>query len=245
MIILFAPSEGKRKGGIFPSLNQDSLIFPHLFLKRLDVIEQYERLAQNGSDTELYELFGIKDPKEYERYKQSFSTSPTMKAIERYDGVAYDYLRYFELAVEAQNFIDTHTIIFSNLFGPIHAGDTIPEYKLKQGSAIGGFAPEKFYKEYFSNALNEMIGDQEILDLRAGFYDKFYTPMKPSVTLKFLKEGKVVSHWAKAYRGIILKEVAMYQIGSIAELLAHNIDGLIVREIIERKMKKEVVYSIV
>ncbi|AFV98460.1 MULTISPECIES: YaaA family protein [unclassified Sulfuricurvum] len=245
MIILFSPSEGKREGGTLPPLTQQSLIFPDLYSKRLAVIEQYQTLTHRGSDEELYELFGLKDTKEYERYKFPFSTMPTMKAIERYDGVAYDYLSYTRLSLEDQHYIDTHTIIFSNLFGPIRAGDSIFDYKLKQGSSIGAFAPDKHYKESFSTALDEIIGDNEILDLRAGYYDKFYIPKKPSVTLKFLKGGKVVSHWAKAYRGIILREAAKHQISSIEELLAMNIEGLIVREIMETKKKKEVVYSIV
>jgi uncharacterized protein len=244
MIILFSPSEGKREGGVLSALNQQSLIFPDLYPKRLEVIEQYQSLTQQGSDEELHELFGIKDPKEYGRYKQSFAAVPTMKAIERYDGVAYDYLTYDSLSPEAQHYIDTHTLIFSNLFGPIRAGDSIFDYKLKQGSAIGSFLPDKYYKENFSAALDEMIGEEEILDLRAGYYDKFYVPKKPSVTLKFLKEGKVVSHWAKAYRGIILREAAKYQVQTIEALLALNIEGLMIQEIIETKKKQEVIYRI-
>lgn len=245
MIILFSPSEGKREGGTLPSLNADNLLFPDLYPKRLEVIVQYQTLTQTGSDEELYELFGIKDTQEYGRYKQPFTTAPTMKAIERYDGVAYDYLTYLQLSFEAQHYIDSNTIIFSNLFGPIRAGDPIIDYKLKQGASIGSFIPDKYYKENFSGALDEMIGDHEILDLRAGYYDKFYVPKKPSVVLKFLKEGKVVSHWAKAYRGIVLREAAKHQIKSIHELIALNIEGLIIREIVESKKKKEVVYSIV
>jgi cytoplasmic iron level regulating protein YaaA (DUF328/UPF0246 family) len=244
MIILFSPSEGKREGGTLPPLNQKSFIFPDLYPKRLDVIEQYQSLTHRGSDEELYELFGIKDPKEYSRYKQSFTTAPTMKAIERYDGVAYDYLTYAQLTRDAQAYIDAHTIIFSNLFGPIRAGDAIFDYKLKQGASIGLFIPDKHYKEGFSDALDEMIGEEEILDLRAGYYDKFYIPKKPSVTLKFLKGGKVVSHWAKAYRGILLREVANQQISSIKELMAMDIEGLTILEIIDKKRKKEILYKI-
>lgn len=245
MIILFSPSEGKREGGVLPPLNQQSLLFPDLYLKRLEVVEQYQLLTQQGSNEELYELFGIKDPKEYERYKQSFAIAPTMKAIERYDGVAYDYLVYSQLPSAAQEYIDKHTVIFSNLFGPIRAGDPIFDYKLKQGASIGSFIPDKHYKAYFSDALDEMIGDNEILDLRAGYYDKFYLPKKPSVTLKFLKEGKVVSHWAKAYRGRVLREVALHHINGIDEFVALNIEGLFLNEIVETKKKKEIVYSIV
>lgn len=245
MIILFAPSEGKKEGGTLPPLNPDNLLFPELYEKRRDVFKQYEQAIRDGNDETLYEIFGIKDPKEYERYRTPLSSAPTMKAIERYDGVAYDYLDYQSLSFESQRYLDHSVILFSNLFGPIRSGDAIPDYKLKQGSAIKAFAPEKYYKEHFSNVLDELIGDQNILDIRAGFYDKFYIPTKQITTMKFLKEGKVVSHWAKAYRGTVLREAAKHQVRSIDELLALNIEGLFLNEIVETKKKKEVIYTIV
>lgn len=245
MVILFAPSEGKREGGILPSLSETSFLFPELYPNRLEIINRYEILVQTGTQEALSELFGIKEAKEFIRYKKPFETAPTMKAIERYDGVAYGYLNYLELSTQAQCYIDSHVILFSNLFGPIRADDQIPDYKLKQGSAIDRVAPEKFYKAHFSSALDEMIGDREILDIRAGFYDKFYVPKNKATTLKFLKEGKVVSHWAKAYRGIVLREAALSRVESINELLALNIEGVILREIIETKKIKEIIYEIV
>jgi len=244
MIILFAPSEGKKKGGTFSPITPESMIFPELYARRLEAAGHYEAVALRGNDKAREELFGIKDPKEFERYSTPFKESPTMKAIERYDGVAYDYLGYENLPVGAQEYIETNVVVFSNLFGPISAGDRIPDYKYKQGSVIGKFIPEKHYRAYFSNALDEWIGEREILDLRAGFYDKFYIPAKRPVTMKFLKEGKSVSHWAKAYRGSVLREAALYGLDSIEKILAHNIEGLKLEEIIETKKKKEIVYSI-
>lgn len=244
MIILFAPSEGKREGGSLPPFGRDTFLFSELYAKRLAVIEQYEALVREGSNETLSELFGIKNPKEFERYKASFAASVTMKAIERYDGVAYDYLEYTTLERDAQAYLEDRVILFSNLFGPIGAGDPLPDYKLKQGSMIGTLAPEKHYKEHFSAALDKQIGDNEVLDLRAGFYDKFYVPKNKATTLKFLKEGKVVSHWAKAYRGIVLREAAINRVESIEGLLALNIEGLMLSEIIETKKSKEVIYTI-
>lgn len=244
MIILFAPSEGKRAGGTLPSLNETSLLFPGLYFKRLEMIREYETMVQTGSNEALAELFGIKDPKEFERYKISFDNALTMKAVERYDGVAYDYLNYSSLPSEAQAYIDSNVILFSNLFGPISAADPIPDYKVKQSALIGKSAPEKHYKTHFGSALDEMIGEREILDIRAGFYDKFYVPKNKTTTLKFLKEGKVVSHWAKAYRGTVLREAALHNVGSVKELLALNIEGLMLSEIVETKKGKEVIYTI-
>lgn len=244
MIILFAPSEGKRLGGESPSLNSASFLFPALYEKRFEVVSAYEKVVQKGGYEHLKELFGIKDEKEFSRYKTPFDRAPTMKAIERYDGVAYDYLAYINLDASQQAYIDRNVILFSNLFGPIGAGDFIPDYKLKQGSAMGSMAPEKFYKKYFTDSLDEWIGDQEVLDLRAGFYDKFYTSKNVPMTLKFLKEGKVVSHWAKAYRGLVLRAVAKNNIQSLEDFSRLKIDGLTFCEAIKTDKKNEIIYTI-
>lgn len=244
MIILFAPSEGKREGGTLPPLNTESYLFPELYEKRLEVLERYETLVREGGDERLADLFGIKNTKEFERYKNPLRTAQTMKAIERYDGVAYDYLQYQSLERDAQGYLEEHLILFSNLFGPIRAGDPLPDYKLKQGSLIEALAPEKHYKEHFSAALDDYIGDQEVLDLRAGFYDKFYLPKNKTTTLKFLKGGKVVSHWAKAYRGVVLREAAIHRIAAIEGLLALQIEGLALTEICDTKRSREIIYTI-
>lgn len=244
MIILFAPSEGKRSGGNASSLSSTSLIFTDLYEKRREVIKKYENVIHTGNYDELKELFGLKDEKEFDRYKILFDTAPTMKAIERYDGVSYDYLAYHELSQPEQAYIDRNVILFSNLFGPIRASDNIPDYKLKQGSTIDSMAAEKFYKKYFTDSLNKLIGDQEVIDLRAGFYDKFYTCSTPALTLKFLKEGKVVSHWAKAYRGIVLKTIAKSQIDSHNDFKKMRIDGLTIVEIVKTDKKHEIIYAI-
>lgn len=244
MIILFAPSEGKRYGGNALPLSSSSFIFPALYEKRLEVVSRYETVVQRGDYASLKELFGIKDEKEFDRYKTRLEHAPTMKAIERYDGVAYDYLAYSNLDASQQAYIDRNVILFSNLFGPIGAGDFIPDYKLKQGSMIDSMAPEKFYKKHFTDCLDELIADQEVLDLRAGFYDKFYTSRNVPMTLKFLKNGKVVSHWAKAYRGLVLRAIAHNKIESLEDFLGLEIDGLAFLESIKSDKKNEIIYTI-
>jgi cytoplasmic iron level regulating protein YaaA (DUF328/UPF0246 family) len=167
-----------------------------------------------------------------------------MCAIKRYDGVAYDYLDFNSLHAKAKEYLKSNAIIFSNLYGPILGGDTIANYKVKQANNIGEFVPDKFYKDRFSYQLDLYLGNSDILDLRAGYYDKFYEVKKPYTTLKFLKEGKVVSHWAKAYRGLVLRAVAQNNISSMKEFMALEIDGLSVTEIKVIKNKTEIIYDI-
>jgi len=247
MTILFAPSEGKRSGGTLPSIDKDAFCFSNLYSCREEVIKKYNNFLLNASNEELKKLFGVKDEKLVEHYKTDIFTLNSMKAVERYDGVAYSYLDYENLSEKAQKYIDDNLIIFSNLFGPICAKDRVPEYKLKQAEKIGGFAPEKFYKEHFSSELDIYLEkNAPIVDLRAGFYDKFYKIKLDYITMKFLKNGKTVSHWAKAYRGIILKEMAKHSImDENNSLLAMDIENLSIVEIKQIKNKKEIVYEII
>ncbi|WP_226812733.1 peroxide stress protein YaaA [Aliarcobacter butzleri] len=121
---------------------------------------------------------------------------------------------------------------------------TIPEYKLKQGETFDNLKIEKFYCDSFSSKLDEFLKDEDVIDLRAGFYEKFYQIKKPYTTMKFIKDGKVVSHWAKAYRGIILRLLAQNNIQNIDQLMSMEIENLSIEEIKKQKLKTEIIYSI-
>ncbi|OIP53370.1 MAG: hypothetical protein AUK54_09100 [Helicobacteraceae bacterium CG2_30_36_10] len=238
--VLFSPSEGKQSGG-----NESAKELLGSNIAREKILNEYNNLIKNSSEKEICNLFGFKKQSECQPYINDIFSSPLMAAIERYQGVAYNYLEFSSLQKKAQEYLKANTIIFSNLYGPILGGDTIANYKVKQGNDIGNFIPEKFYKERFTYQLDLYLNNDEILDLRAGYYDKFYKITKPYTTLKFLKEGKSVSHWAKAYRGIVLREVAKNDINSLDEFMSLEIEGLSAQEIKVTKNKKEIIYNIV
>jgi len=243
MKILLAPSESKKSGGELP-FNPNSLLFNNLAPYRLKLLHNYINILQQGNMQMLSKMFGIKKEADILKYKKDIIHELTMKAIERYTGVAFDYLGYKELDNIAQTYIDNNVILFSNLFGPIKSSDLIPEYKLKQGEAVGDIRTEKFYFEHSAHLMEEYLKDEEILDLRAGFYDKFYKPIKPYTTLKFIKDGKIVSHWAKAYRGIVLREIAKSGVTTIDNFMQLCIEGLQIHEIQTKKNKTEIIYII-
>ena len=245
MKILFSPSETKILGGTNPSIKKDSFLFPSLYEKRMEIVKHYQTYITNASNEQLVKLFGTKKEDVIAQYSKNLFDGPTMKAINRYDGVAFDYLEYTKLNSSEQSYIDKNVLIFSNLFGPISSGDWIPDYKLKQGETFDNIKIEKFYNENFSSILDETLKDEDIIDLRAGFYEKFYKIKKPYTTMKFIKDGKIVSHWAKAYRGVILKLLAINNIKTIDELMNMQIPNLKIEEIKKQKEKTEIVYSII
>ncbi|AXK49736.1 hypothetical protein CRU87_03435 [Aliarcobacter trophiarum LMG 25534] len=244
MKILFSPSETKNSGGDKKNFDKNSVIFPELFNKRLEILNSYNNFLKTATVSELEKLFGTKKYDVIEKYKMNIFKNPLLKAIQRYEGVAYDYLDYENLDESSKKYIDENVLIFSNLFGVIKASDQIPDYKLKQGETFENLKIEKFYNESFSDILDKYLEDEDILDLRAGFYEKFYTIKKPYYTMKFIKDGKVVSHFAKAYRGEILKIIAQKKINFFGELLQINIPNLNLIEIKEQGFKKEIVFII-
>jgi cytoplasmic iron level regulating protein YaaA (DUF328/UPF0246 family) len=238
--ILFSPSEGKNSGG--DAKFKDILC---TLKARDEILQEYNSIISSKDEDAIKKLFGFKKIQDCLAYMVDIFNSELTPAIQRYKGVAYDYLDFDSLDVDAQNYVKENTIIFSNLYGPLLGLDVIPNYKVKQGNNIGSIIPDKFYKERFSYQLDLYLNNDEILDLRAGYYDKFYKISKPYTTLKFLKDGKTVSHWAKAYRGLVLREIAKHNIQSIDEFMALEIETLQIKEIKIIKNKKEIIYDIV
>jgi len=242
MKILLAPSETKINGGC-DNFSLNTLLFSELTATRQKLLHQYINIIQQNNFETISKMFGLKKEADVLYHSKDIVHELTMKAIERYTGVAFDYLSYNELNSDAQTYIDKHVILCSNLFGFLRADDMIPEYRLKQGEAIGELKPEQFYKEQ-SHLMEEYLRDEDILDLRAVFYNKFYKPTKNYTTLKFIKDGKVVSHWAKAYRGIVLREIAKAQINNLEDFMKLPIENLSIDEIQTKKNKTEIIYNI-
>ena len=90
------------------------------------------------------------------------------------------------------------------------------------------FDTKNFYKQNRADFLNFLNKEKEILDLRAGFYQKCLELPQDFIIYEpiFLKNSKVVSHYAKHYRGILLKECAKSQLQSLNDLKNLEIQGL-------------------
>ena len=243
MKILLAPSETKKSGGKYP-FDISTLLFPELTSQRTELLHRYINILQKGDLATLSKMFGLKKEADIRANQRDIVHELTMKAVERYTGVAFDYLKYNTLDSQAQQYIDENVILFSNLFGPIKASDLIPEYKLKQGEPVSDIKVEKFYHEHAASLMESYLAEEEILDLRAGFYDKFYKPQKAYTSLKFIKEGKVVSHWAKAYRGIVLRKIAQARVNTLDNFMKLPIEGLSIYEIQTKKNRTEIIYTI-
>lgn len=225
MIILFSPSEGKCSGG--DGAFKDSV--ERLFasdVSRIRFIDAYELSLTLGSLKEKQELTGWKDKEKIESLPKNLSTAAVMPALQRYTGVGYQYLDVNSLTPAQYDYLAKHVLIFSNLLGPVRGGDLIPETKLKQCTKFADINIANYYREHTTKALDELIQDEIVLDLRAEVYKKFYVPKGLVIEGVFLKDGKRMNHWSKAYRGLLLRAVACEQPKSIEDFLRMKIAGL-------------------
>lgn len=242
--ILFSPSESKISLNTSDKFDGKNLIFPKLFSKRAEILNKYDEFLKSANLDEIKKLFGLKELEDSEQLRESLSQKGSIKAILRYDGVAYKHLNYRRLSDDVQKYIDNNVLIFSNLFGPILAKDEIFEYKLKQGEKLAGFDISKFYEQNFSKAVDSFLENDDILDLRAKFYEKFYVIKKEFTTFCFLKNKKILSHHAKAYRGEVLRQIANAKVTNKDELMALNFENLKLVDMKKIGLKNELTFEI-
>lgn len=234
MTILFAPSESKNMGGD-AKFELSDLCYDRIDRERF--VSLYEEVL--NEDTALDKIFSTK--KDLQLHKNEYFKQDAMPAINRYTGVAYDYLGYDTLPMSTKTFLQKHLLIFSNLYGVVKPQDKIPYYKLKQGVSLHKVSMHSHYKKQLQ-FLNEQ--DTQWLNLSANYYEKFFTPKSNYYDVKFLKQSKVVSHWAKAYRGVLLKECALHGINSIEKLLNHSLKQIKLINVEDSAKKSTLVYEV-
>ncbi|PZT49081.1 hypothetical protein B6S12_00365 [Helicobacter valdiviensis] len=253
MWIFFSPSEKK----ILTSTQEvkNNRDFFKDFLSKMglqEALKEYVRFLQTENETKILKCFGTKKINLEELSKaQNIFSEPLLEAILRYCGVAFLALDYQNLDCKAKDYLKKRVLIFSNLFGILRAEDKIPYYDLKQGEGFYGFNTKEFYAKNTSFYKDFLKTQKEILDLRAGFYQQCF---KIQMVLKeeemlvyepiFYKNQKVVSHYAKHYRGILLKECAKAQLQSLKDLQDLQIDGLELIKIEREEQKTKLIYEV-
>lgn len=205
MKVLFSPSEAK---GFPTSAPSGALELRFGGVQRHKVLKEYEKIMREGSEAEILRLWGQKELNlEALARCQNLYTSPREKAIRLYEGVAYRALDFDSLTPSAQAWVEESVVIFSNLLGVVGANEAIPYYRLKQGCGFEGFET-RGYLQRFSKDLERFLGGDEVMDLRAEYYQGSFVPKNLTHRPIFYRGGKKVSHYAKYYRGRLLRALA-------------------------------------
>lgn len=204
VLILLPPSEGKAAQGDGPALDLSRLSFPSLGTSRQLVLDALTALCEGPA---AREVLGLSPGQAGEIGRNLLlRTAPTLAAADLYTGVLYDNLHLASLSPEAGARASERLLIFSGLWGLLRVGDRVPPYRLSMGTRLpplGGLGA--FWRRSVTPLLDAEPG--LVVDLRSSTYAAAWQPGGRAVAVQVLKEGKVVSHMAKATRGVIARSL--------------------------------------
>ncbi|MFI7130530.1 YaaA family protein [Nonomuraea sp. NPDC050153] len=222
MLILLPPSEGKAPEGSGPPVGE--LSFPALDKARKRVLNALVRASKRR---DALDVLGLTPGLAGELAKNTaLKTAPTLPAADLYTGVLYDNLGLGTLDDEARRRAEESVLIFSGLWGVVRITDLIPPYRLSMGvnlPSLGGLAA--FWRPLIAKELDRDSG--LVVDLRSATYASAWQPGERSVTVRVFRDGKVVSHMAKATRGEIARALLRHDTApATPDELAKTLDAL-------------------
>ncbi len=204
MLILLPPSEGKAGLGTGPALDLSRLNFPSLTASRKKVLSTLITLCRKP---QAQSVLGLSPGQLGEVGKNlELRTAPTLTAAELYTGVLYDNLGLASLPSETAQRATESLVIFSGLWGLLRITDRVPPYRLSMGvrlPPLGGLGA--YWRRSVTPVLDARPG--LVVDLRSSTYATAWQPGERAVAVRVLKDGKVVSHMAKATRGVIARSL--------------------------------------
>jgi cytoplasmic iron level regulating protein YaaA (DUF328/UPF0246 family) len=216
VLILLPPSETKREGGDGPPLDLGAMSFPELTAPRRQALAALKALSRNLAAATGMLRLGPSSAAEAAR-NRIVTTSPTMAAIDRYDGVLFDELDVASLPARARQFAGEHLAIGSALFGLSGALDPIPGYRLSHDSRLPGTSLGKIWRAPLTALLAESQG--LILDLRSeGYANLGPAPDRAgSVYIRVVSEAddgrrRALNHFNKKGKGGFARRLLLAQV---------------------------------
>jgi hypothetical protein len=227
MRFLLPPSETKVRGGDGALLNLDALSFDALSGARQQVMAAVELLATSPDLAAKVLKIGPKNLAELEANRQ-LRASPTLPAIDRYDGTLFDALKGIEPAVAggavnplsslAKGRLAEHVFIQSALFGLVSAGDMIPAYRLSGTSSLPKVSLKRLWAEAHQGVWAELAGGgakagpHMVFDLRSKSYADL-APLPDAVDWVWVEvvheapDGgrKPMNHFNKKAKGVLVR----------------------------------------
>ena len=156
---------------------------------------------------------------------ENFESSNTKKAISAYNGISFKQLDLDNYNRSQLEFLDTHLIILSSLYGVLEPSNLIKEYRLDMNMKL--LKDQNLYK-FWKDDINDFFKDDEfILNLASKEFSKIIK--NPMITIDFKeKKGdlyKSVSTYSKKGRGLMLNYIIKNKITSIDQIKKFDLNG--------------------
>jgi hypothetical protein len=210
MITIISPAKTQDFNSPAPKILATSPVF---FNKIQDILQ----ICKNLPKDQIKQLMGISDKLtelNYHRF-QNFTTQPSKSAIFAYDGDVYDNLNRQNFTKQQLDFLQTHSLIISGLYGLLRPFDEIQAYRLEMSINLPNIGKlVNFWQSDITNYLNKILAshsNQYLLNLASNEYSSSVAKSElkyPIINIHFkeLKNNKlqIVAINAKKARGSML-----------------------------------------
>ncbi len=214
LLLLLPPSETKSDGGsrVSTNIQPDD---PHLRAIGEKVRDHLIELSSGDAElaAKALKISARQAEKELARNRQ-LRDAEVKPAAQRYTGVLYDALDAGSLDDAARQWLDSHVLIQSALYGPVSAGSAIAAYRLSYNSKLPGAS----LRERWAEAVTAYLATHQgpIFDLRS----KGYVTLGPLPTdrddavwadvVEALPNGEFrsLNHFNKRAKGLLVRKLA-------------------------------------
>ncbi len=225
--ILLPPSEGKKKGGdetkpyrVVENLKKHNS-FNSLQFDREEVYNKLREALNELSQEEVEKIFDVKGKKLQESIESILDmlNSPTLNAINRFDGVMFKSINYEKLNEDKKNRFDSSVIFIDGLFGLLRPLDLTPEYKLKIGSKFLDINLVKFWKLRLKGHFDFLFKEKIVIDILPESHRKvvsYYSNIEyfEITFMDFIGEKnkyKQAGHNSKVLKGEIINYILKFE----------------------------------
>ncbi len=214
MRLILPPSETKRDGTSRTPLALHQLVAAPLAESREAVISGLSRICSKPTPR-VRAAIGTTINQDTELARNvALLSAPTSPAHAIYDGVLFEAIELGSCTPSVLRRLEASVLVQSALLGVVGFGDCIPAYRCSADSVLPRLGRlSTYWRPRLKTTINELVGDQLLVDLRSGSYGAMWSPppeqRSQTILVKVMQErgGRriAVSHFNKATKGRIVR----------------------------------------
>ena len=230
MKIIISPSKTKKINNL-QIKDSGSLIEKEPFY--LEIINEIIERIKTFSVEEIEKKFKLKNEKAQKllEFYKNYENEKSGNALASYTGVAYKVIKIETFDKSDFEYLETHLVILSALYGILTPYTNVKEYRLDMTNSI--FENKSLY-EVWKTSVNEYFEHEDIiLNLASKEYSKLINPDK-LIDFEFWEDSngklKQVSTNSKKMRGCTLNYIVKNKVSDVKKLRNITLDGYIFDE---------------
>ena len=231
MKIIISPSKTKKINNL--PIKDDSFLIEKEPVY-LEITKEIIEKIKTFSVEEIEKKFKLKNEKaqKLSEFYQNYENEKSGNALASYTGVAYKAIKIETLDKSDVEYLESHLVILSALYGILTPYTNVKEYRLDMTNSI--FENKSLY-EVWKTSVNEYFEKEDIiLNLASKEYSKLINSDK-LIDFEFWEEDsngklKQVSTNSKKMRGFTLNYIVKNKISDVKKLRNITLDGYVFDE---------------